>query len=250
MKIAVCGKGGSGKSTICALLAKSMTKKGHRVLVVDVDESNYGLHGLLGMERPDDIMDFFGGRSGYGKTMQSMREKKGASAFNEKWDMASIPHGYISERNGVRLAVIGKISNFGEGCACAMGSLSKQFLDNLSLKEDDVVIVDTEAGIEHLGRSIARGFDALLIIVDPSQESIRLSKKIEGIAKGNVSRTYLVLNKVDDGLRETLIDALGREKVAVSIPSNKELFKASLAGEELAANIEEIDEMADLLIHG
>lgn len=250
MKIAVCGKGGSGKSTITALLAKNLSKKGYRVIVVDVDESNYGLHGLLGMDMPEDIMDFFGGKSGYGKKMQSMRENKDTCVFDERWEVDKIPPEFVLKKDGIWLAVTGKIKGFGEGCACAMGSLSKQFLENLILKEDDIVIVDTEAGIEHLGRAIARGFDALLIIVDPSLESIRLSSKIEEIATGNVGRTYVVLNKVEDGMLELMAEALGQGRIAATIPANGALFKASLCGKELTTDIKEIDELVNLLTSG
>lgn len=247
MRIAVCGKGGSGKSTVSALLAKNMARKGYRVIVVDVDESNYGLHSMLGMEDPENIMDFFGGRSGYGKKMQSIRENQETCVFDEKWEVGSIPQELVLQKDGIMLAVTGKIRGFGEGCACAMGSLSKQFLENIILKEDDIVIVDTEAGIEHLGRAISRGFDALLIIVDPSQESIRLSRKIEDIARGNVARTYIVLNRVEDSTRELLIKAVGKERVAAYIPMDEGLFRASLSGLELTAEVEGIDRLADLL---
>jgi CO dehydrogenase maturation factor len=248
MKIAVCGKGGCGKSTVSALLAKSMAKKGYKVLVVDVDESNYGLHSHLGLDMPETLMDHFGGKGEYGKKMQAAREKKDASIFDRKWKIIDIPAGLLTSKDGIRLLSVGKIEKFGEGCACAMGSLSRQFFENLALKKNEVVIVDTEAGIEHLGRSVERGFDAVLVVIDPSRESIRLSKKIQEITKGNVGNIYLVLNKVEDGVKELMIEALDGEKVAAVIPANKDLFKASLAGKELTAEVSEIDGLADLLL--
>lgn len=75
MKIPVCGKGGSGKSTIAALLAKSMAEKGFNVLVIGSDESNYGLHRQLGMELPEDFMNFFGGKKEMGRRMMEFFKK-------------------------------------------------------------------------------------------------------------------------------------------------------------------------------
>jgi CO dehydrogenase maturation factor len=247
MKIAVCGKGGCGKSTVSALLAKSMAKKGYKVLVVDVDESNYGLHSHLGLDMPDTLMDYFGGKGEYGKKMQAARDRKKESIFDSKWKISDIPPCLLGSKDGIRLLSVGKVEKFGEGCACAMGSLSRQFFENLSLNKDEIVIVDTEAGIEHLGRSIERGFDVVLIVVDPSRESIRLSKKIQEIAKGNVGKVCLVLNKVEDGVKDVMLEALGREQVAAVIPANKGLFNNSLAGRELTADVREIDELAEYL---
>lgn len=249
MKIAVCGKGGCGKSTVSALLAKSMAKKGYKVLVVDVDESNYGLHSHLGLDMPETLMDHFGGKSGYGKKMQAARDRKGESIFDRKWKISDIPAGLLASKDGIKLLSVGKVEKFGEGCACAMGSLSRQFFENLALKKNEVVIVDTEAGIEHLGRSVERGFDVILIVVDPSNESMRLSKKIEAITKGKVGKVYLVLNKVEDGVGQIMLDALGRDKVAAIIPASKDLFAASLAGKELMADLPEIDGLAELLLN-
>ena len=153
MKVLVCGKGGSGKSTVAALLAKSMARRGYGVLVVDSDESNYGLHRQLGMELPSSLMDHFGGKK---KMMEKMRrsftEGEQISLFDEKWTLATIPADATTVKDGIKLLAIGKIHDFGEGCACPMGALSKKFLDNLSVGAEAIEKNDTEAGIEHFGR--------------------------------------------------------------------------------------------------
>lgn len=248
MKIAVCGKGGSGKSTISALLAKSMAKRGYNVLVVDIDESNYGLQSQLGMEFPEDLMSYMGGKSEYGRKMQSVREQQIKSVFDSKWHIDDIPEGIVARKDGISLLAIGKIQSFGEGCACALGSLSKQFFENLVLKDNDVLIVDTEAGIEHLGRSIEKGFDTVLIVVDPSYESIKLSGKIEDIAKDSVGSVYIVLNKVREDIKDALTGSLQKEKIAAVVPDNSHVFSRSLAGKELDTEIDEINELAVALI--
>jgi len=132
MKVLVCGKGGSGKSTVAALLAKSMAQRGYEVLVVDSDESNYGLHRQLGMELPSALMDHFGGKKMMMEKMRkSFTEGERVQLFDEKWKLADIPAEATSQKDGIKLLAIGKIHDFGEGCACPMGSLSRMFLDNL-----------------------------------------------------------------------------------------------------------------------
>ena len=109
MKIAVCGKGGSGKSTISALLAKAMAKRGYNVLVVDIDESNYGLHRQLGLPAPRDLIDYFGGKPEATKlTVDYYNNRDGRAIFPEKWAISDIPDGYTVAKDGIRLMAIGK----------------------------------------------------------------------------------------------------------------------------------------------
>ena len=248
MKVLVCGKGGSGKSTVAALLAKSMAKRGYNVLVVDSDESNYGLHRQLGMELPSALMDHFGGK----KTMmeklrRSFTEGEQVSLFDQKWTIAEIPHEATTVKDGIRLLAIGKIHDFGEGCACPMGVLAKRFLDNLSVGEKEMVIVDTEAGIEHFGRGIEAGCDAILAVLDPSFESILLSKKIAEISEKINKPLYFVLNRVDDERKAAMMESLDGSRVAAAIPETEEIFRAGLAGEEFDFAVAEVEGLADLL---
>jgi CO dehydrogenase maturation factor len=249
MKVLVCGKGGSGKSTVAALLAKSMARRGYGVLVVDSDESNYGLHRQLGMELPSTLMDHFGGKK---KMMEKMRrsftEGEQVSLFDQKWTLASIPAEATTEKGGIKLLAIGKIHDFGEGCACPMGALSKKFLDNLEVGEKEMVIVDTEAGIEHFGRGVEAGCDAILAVLDPSYESLLLSKKIAEISEKIGKPLYFVLNRVDDERKFAMLEFLDGKRVAASIPEKKEVFMAGLAGEEFDFSVQEMEGLADLLV--
>jgi len=238
MKIVICGKGGSGKSAISALVAKSLAKRGHSVLVIDIDESNVGLHRRLGMGRPDDLMSYVGGRKAF------MRSK---DSFAKKWKSDDIPEEYISKKNGIKLLTIGKIHDFGEGCACPMGALSRELLDHLELEANEIVIVDTDAGIEHFGRGVEHGCDLILLVVDPSYESILLSKNVDAIAKGMGKPLYFVLNKVDDDTKGVMSKSLDRDKVAAAIPTNNNIFNACLSGEEIDMNLREIEELTDVL---
>jgi CO dehydrogenase maturation factor len=250
MKILICGKGGSGKSTISSLLAKSMARKGYNVLVIDSDESNYGLHRQLGMELPDDFMNFFGGKRGMGRRIREFFKKgESVSVFDKRWGINDLPEEYLTKKNGIRLLAIGKIHDFGEGCACPMGALAKTLLDNLDVTDKEIVIVDTEAGIEHFGRGVEQGCDVILVVIEPSYESLKLAGKIDEMAKSIGKTIYFVLNKVDDDSRSAMLESLDQSKVNVAgtVPAITDVFKAGLAGEELDVHLPEIEGLADLL---
>jgi CO dehydrogenase maturation factor len=240
MKIAVCGKGGCGKSTVAALLARAMAARGNNVLVVDLDESNYGLHRQLGMDAPADFIDHFGGKEEATKKIVEYYADRTEEPIGMKWSIATLPGQYIVKKDGIRLMAVGKIHDFGEGCACTMGSLSELLFKNIVLGDNDVIIADTEAGVEHLGRGIEEGFDHILVVVDPSYESLRLSRKIEAMVSGNGTKVHFVLNKMDEEFKAQVIGWFEGKSVAAVIPEDKRLFQAALEGRELDMDIPEI----------
>lgn len=249
MKIVICGKGGSGKSTIAALMAHEYTRQKKNVLVVDTDESNMGLYSILGTDSPKDLMEYFGGKKAITeKIMAAMPDMSKVKIFENKWTLGDLPEDYVSRKNGISLVAIGKIHDAGEGCACPMGILANQFFENLSLGEDDVVITDTEAGIEHFGRGIDRHADFILLVLDPSNESVKLSEKISEMANGLGIPLYFVLNKTD---RE--ISAIIKEKVSDpsliigEIPGDGEILNRGLRGLEMDIRNQAIEKITGSL---
>lgn len=235
MKLILCGKGGCGKSTIATLLARSYAADGKQVLVVDSDESNFGLHRQLGLELPEDFTHYFGHKKG-------IYADGAADVFEGGWHLSDIPAEYSSVDGNIRLMAIGKIHDAGEGCACAMGSLNRIFLEHLVLEEGDVCIVDTEAGVEHFGRGVDKFADAILMVADPSYESIMLTDKISDMAKTFGKPVYIVLNKVDADqeamMRETIKNS---DKIIAALPADKGILAAGLKGEALTAKLPEVD---------
>ena len=199
MKIAVCGKGGCGKSTVTSLLAKALARRGKEILVIDSDESNYGLHRQLGMKLPRDFTDYFGGKQNVLNDM--MLSKFTHQFFEETWTIDDIPEDYYSLKDGVKLMTSGKIHQANEGCSCAMGTVMTQFIQNLRLTEDQFALMDMEAGIEHFGRGIDNGVDLILIIIDPSYESLQLSKKIGELSES--IQKHLVRFDIFDIVKQT-----------------------------------------------
>ncbi|MDD3247221.1 MAG: P-loop NTPase [Methanosarcina sp.] len=251
MKVLVCGKGGSGKSTITALLAKSMAKRSYNVLVVDSDESNFGLHRQLGVGMPEDFMNYLGGKKSLGDKMkQAFLKGEPISVFENKWQISDIPRAYTVENGNIKMMAVGKIHDFGEGCACPMGALAKNLLKNMETTSEDLVLVDTEAGIEHFGRGVEEGCDLVLMVLDPSYESIRLSEKTRELAEKAGKPLYFILNRADKIGVQFMLETVDKTHVLASVPSDMEVFQAGFAGEELNVELPEIESIADFLVSG
>jgi CO dehydrogenase maturation factor len=249
MKFLLCGKGGSGKSTIASLLAQSFQEKGFRVLVIDADESNYGLSTQLGLRDPKELMDQMGGKKAL---LKKMLEKRSQGVklpiFTETWRIDDIPSEYVSNRDGLYLLQIGKVKHFGEGCACPMGGLSRDFISHLELNQKDIVIVDTEAGVEHLGRGVASSVDVILVVLDPSYESIKLSEKIASMVSESKKPVYFILNKVNDSLVAKMVAKLGKERVIGVVPFSEPILEKGLTGDMLDLKFASIEAVTRFLL--
>lgn len=244
MKVSICGKGGSGKSTVVTLLAMEIRDRGYRPLVIDADESNATLYRMLGLEKsPLPLVELAGGRKMVRELMPYRYAPKNPELetnvlSRDEISLGDIPTQYIGEINNIRLIIIGKILQPLEGCACPMGVLDREFLGKLQLEEDEISIIDMEAGIEHLGRGVETNIDSILMVVEPSLESIVLAEKIKNLASGlGMDGIWAVLNKSNsDELTLKLTDDLTRRgiEVAGSIPYDTEVFEACLEGRPLA----------------
>jgi len=239
MKISVCGKGGSGKSTIATLLADAARARGYRVLVVDSDESNSGLFRILGFDHPPvPLMELVGGKR---KIQKGLKEGSG-DAMNVMRQASikvdDIPSEHILRQDNIQLVSIGKILQSLEGCACPMGVLSKEFLKKLSLENNEIAVVDMEAGVEHFGRGIETSIDSVLMVVEPSFESIQLAESINGLSSGiGIQNVWAVLNKVSsDEIAAKLQAELEKREIDTigSIHYDAEIFQSCFEGLSLA----------------
>lgn len=254
-KIAVAGKGGSGKSTVVALLAKSLRDRGYRVLVVDSDESNPGLHRTLGFEeRPEPLLELVGGKKKVFETFSDTTELSKGVLTQEEIRTGDLPPEYVVEKDGIKLVSIGKILQSLEGCACPMGALSREFLKRLFLEEDEIALIDMEAGVEHFGRGVETSVDTVLAVTEPSFDSLELAEKISILAKEvGMDNVWAVLNKIPS---EELASRLGAQlkdravPVIGSIGYDAEVFEAGLEGRPVRDSQAErdIQEILDQLL--
>jgi len=243
----VCGKGGSGKSVISVLMARVLSRSG-RVYLIDSDESNALLPSMLGVKPPKPLVEYLGGRDNIFKRGEVDIAKALARA-GEGIRLSSLPREYTSTSpEGINLIVIGKVRNFGEGCACPLNYLTRVLLKNLLLEEGEVVIVDTDAGIEHVGRRVEEGVDAILAVVDPTAEALTLAKILKESFERLNKRFWLVLNKATPTVAELLKGKAKEMGLNVDgvIRFDEEVFKSCLEGKALRAG-ESIDDIEDLL---
>lgn len=244
MKILICGKGGSGKSTLAALTARGLRDLGQKVLLVDADESNLGLHNSMGASPPRILLESLGGKKGFKEKIKPVfPAAPGEELFKQGMRIDEIPGECVSEADGVKLMMIGKILRFGEGCACPMGVLFKMVFSRLDVREDEVVVIDAAAGVEHFGRRLDGECDLILGVVDPSNESFLLTERMEEMAREAGVEIFFVLNKVDSKVEAIMNARAPREKVMERIPNDETIFLSNLKGEALPRGMPEIDRL-------
>jgi len=235
MKIAVSGKGGVGKTLISGTLARMFAKDGFNVLAIDND-SAMNLSYTLGIdqETKDKIIPI--------SEMKSLIEERvavkgaGAGVYNINPNVSDIPDKYkITGPDGLELLVLGSIEEPATGCLCPENALIRTLLHNLFVKREEIIVVDFEAGLEHLGRGTAKGIDVMLVVTEPSQKSLDLCKKIISLSKKlGVINIFLIANKITDGGQKDIINKRIKDwevPLYHSIPFDPEIGKADLNGE-------------------
>ncbi len=232
MKIAVSGKGGVGKSTVSAALALTLAKRGGRVLALDADP-DANLAQAIGIPQKDQqaIVPI-------AQQIALIEERTGAKietygkVFKLNPDVSDVADKYATVHNGVALLILGAIKNGGSGCACPESTFIRTLVNDLVLFKNDTLIMDMEAGIEHLGRATASGVDLMLIVVEPGQRSIDCAHTVIRMSKDiGVKNIAIVANKVNGPADEAFIkEALPGQDILGFIPYSDVIRKADRDG--------------------
>ncbi|WP_449244682.1 ATP-binding protein [Desulfobacca acetoxidans] len=231
MKIAVSGKGGVGKTTLAALLIKYFRDQGKKVLAIDADpDANLAV--ALGVPHPEEITPISEMKQLVAERTESTPGKMGGFfKLNPKVD--DIPDTFSTTIDGVKLMVLGGVKKGGSGCICPESVLLRTLVTHLVLFRNEVVVMDMEAGIEHLGRGTARSVDKLIVVVEPGRRSIETAQHVLHLAKDiGIERIVLVGNKVRSQQdREFLETNLSSLKFLGFMPFDEKVIEADLKGQ-------------------
>lgn len=230
MKIAVTGKGGVGKTTFAATLARLYAEEGKYVLAADVDpDANLGLALGFSEEELDSIVPIT-------KMRKLIQERTGANDQNQFYKLNpkvdDIPDTYSKSCNGVKLLVLGTVETAGSGCVCPEHVMLKRIINHLVLRSNDVVILDMEAGLEHLGRGTTEGMDQFVVVIEPGARSIQTYKNVKRLASElGIRKVRVVANKVRGTEDEDFIRSrIPEEDLLGFIHYNSEVIDADRQG--------------------
>jgi len=238
LKIAVSGKGGVGKTLVAGTISRLLARSEYKVLAVDANPA-LNLSYALGI--PSDVaskivplvnnVDFIRERAGVDSQLEDTKGFQTFFKLNPKVDDVAKKYG-VTGPDGVKLLVIGTVGSGGSGCMCPANALIRAILRHITLKSDEAVVMDMEAGLEHLGRGTTRGFQLLLCVVEPGTQSIETVKKIKSLAEDiGITEVAVVANKVtsheDEVFIEKSLDELGLELLGV-IPFDEAIRRADI----------------------
>ena len=229
MKLAITGKGGVGKTTLSAGLATLFARDGVRVVAVDADPDS-NLAATLGFPDPEDITPL-------SEMEDLIAERTGAqpgtpgSYFSLNPKVDDIPESFCPEHRGVRLLSMGGgTREGGSGCLCPENAFLRSLMSHLLFGREDVVILDMEAGIEHLTRGTAQGVDVLVVVVEPGRRSLETARRIKELGTDlGIGTVWAVANKVrDEKDRQFVVRELGDLEVVATIPYTSEVVEIGM----------------------
>ena len=244
VKIAIGGKGGVGKTTVCAVLSELFAREGFDVLAIDADP-DANLASAFGIPREESPRPLI-------QMKQLIQERTGVGPdsvgayFRLNPKVSDLPDKYCRDVHGLKLLVLGAPAQAGGGCACPEGAFLKALLAHTILQRQEVIVVDLAAGVEFMGRASVQGIDAMVIVVEPGGRSIETALRIGKMAREmGIKRIVAIGNKISDAWQTEAIKAgLADLTVLGNISYTPALQQADLNGEPVfGASVELVNEL-------
>jgi CO dehydrogenase maturation factor len=228
MKIAISGKGGVGKTTFAAFLIKSLQMKGKIVLAIDADP-DANLSQALGVKNYKEIIPISEMRDLIEERTETKIGTMGA-IFKMNPKVSDLPEKLSIDVDGVKLMVLGGVKTAEGGCICPQSVLLKVLVTHLILTRDEVVVLDMEAGLEHLGRGTARAVDKMIVIVEPGRRSIETAHEIQRLSQEmKIKNLYIVGNKIrSEKDKNFLLHNMTNFTFLGFLPFNESIIEADL----------------------
>lgn len=231
IRVAFSGKGGVGKTTLAGLFIQALAKDGQKVLAVDCDPvANLGR--FLKIENADSIVPIAEMKNLIQERMEVGPDK---TLYKLNPQVDDIPERFSLRKDNIRLMVMGTVRQAGAGCMCPEAGFLKALLSRLLLREDEAVVMDMEAGVEHLGRATAASVDELFIVLEPTPDSISAARKIAHLVEDlKIKKISPVLNKVRDSAEVALVakEILPLDLIA-SIPFEEKFLRLGMAQDDI-----------------
>jgi CO dehydrogenase maturation factor len=233
MKIAVSGKGGVGKTLIAAGLARGFAERGLKTIAIDADSSpNLALTLGLSTEETRKIVPI----SENTELVESKTDTGYSGVYRLSFTVDDIVQKYsVNTPLGVNLIVMGTVQSMGSGCMCAPNAVIRALLRHLIVERDEAVIMDMEAGVEHIGRGTAQRVDALLIVADANLKALEIAKHIHDLAtKAGMKHIYLIGNRVMDNAQKEAITNFAQQNnltILAFVPFDQKIIEAEMHGE-------------------
>lgn len=225
MKLVISGKGGVGKTTISGTIAFLLAEEGSQVLAVDSDPS-MNLGSALGMQNPTPISEL--------KALITERTVMEGGAFKLNPKVDDIPTDFSVKNGNLRLIVMGTVEKGGSGCICPESAFLKALLRHLVLKKDEFLVLDTEAGIEHLGRNIAEKFDLMIVVCEPSEKAVDTANRVYKLAKDiGIKKVVGVANKITTNAQEEFIKGSLDFELIGTIPFDNDVIEGDMQRQPL-----------------
>ncbi len=230
MKVAVSGKGGVGKTTFAAFLIRVLADQGKRVLAIDADP-DANLAQALGVKGSDRIVPIAEMKALIEERTESKPGTMGGFfKLNPKVD--DLPEKLSVAVDGIKVMVMGGVKKGGAGCICPESVLLKNLVSHLVLARDEIVVLDMEAGLEHLGRGTASAVERLIVVVEPGRRSIETAHQVRGLAKDiGIRNLSLVGNKIrSDKDKKFLLENMPGFQFMGFIPFRTDIIEADMDG--------------------